>query len=277
MPAGSMTPSLLTPPDGRTYVMGVVNVTPDSFSDGGRFLRFDRAVGHALELVEQGADILDIGGESSRPGSDPTPEQEELDRVAPVVEELVNNAAVPVSIDTYKPAVARECLRLGARIVNDISGLRSREMCEVAAASGASVVLMHMRGLPKTMQQQPEYADIVSEIRDYLLQQAEAARAAGIDDIAIDPGLGFGKTAAHNFEILRRLDELTDAGYPVLVGPSRKSFLGSLPSQLEPNERLEGTIAACCAAAMRGARIVRVHDVQACRRALEVIDQVQTS
>ena len=272
-----MASPLLTPPDGRTYVMGVVNVTPDSFSDGGRFLRFDHAVGHAIDLVEHGADMLDIGGESSRPGSDPTPEQEELERVAPVIEELVKNVAVPLSIDTYKPSVAKECLRLGAKIVNDITGLEDAEMRRVTAEAGAAAVIMHMRGKPKTMQQQTEYADVVTEVREYLVRQAEAARAASIVDIAIDPGLGFGKTADHNFEILKRLGELADAGFPLLVGPSRKSFLGALPSELPPEQRLEGTVAACCAAVMGGARIVRVHDVQACKRALEVIDRVQAS
>lgn len=257
--------------------MGVVNVTPDSFSDGGRFLRFDHAVGHALDLVKQGADLLDIGGESSRPGSEPTSEAEELERVAPVIRELARSVAVPVSIDTYKPSVARECLRLGARIVNDISGLESEEMRRVIAEAGAAAVIMHMRGKPKTMQLETDYADVVREVGDYLTRRAEAARAAGITDLAIDPGLGFGKTAAHNFEILRRLDELANLGAPLLVGPSRKSFLGSLPSRLRPDQRLEGTIAACCAAAMKGARILRVHDVQACKRALEVIDRLQAS
>ena len=272
-----MASPLLTPPDGRTFVMGVVNVTPDSFFDGGRFLRFDHAVGHAIDLVEHGADILDVGGESSRPGSDPTPEQEELERVAPVIRELVRTVSVPISIDTYKPSVARACLALGAKIVNDITGFEDAEMRRVTAEAGAAAVIMHMRGTPKTMQREIEYTDVVGEIREYLLGQAEALRAAGVTDIAIDPGIGFGKTAAHNFEILNRLGELANAGYPVLVGPSRKSFLGSLPSNLPPEDRLEGAIAACCAAVMHGARIVRVHDVQACKRAVEVIDRVRAS
>ena len=272
-----MAASLLTPPPGRTFIMGVINVTPDSFSDGGRFLRFDHAVGHALDLVKHGADLLDIGGESSRPGSDPTSEMEELERVGPVIKELAKSVNVPLSIDTYKPAVARECLRLGARIVNDITGLESPEMLRVIAEAGAAAVIMHMRGQPKTMQLDTNYADVVGEVGAYLKQQAECAREAGISDIAIDPGLGFGKTAAQNFEILRRLDELAALGVPLLVGPSRKSFLGSLPSKLPPDKRLEGTIAACCAAVMKGAGIVRVHDVQACKRALEVIDRLQTA
>jgi dihydropteroate synthase len=269
-----MATSLLTPPAGRTYVMGVVNVTPDSFSDGGRFLRFDHAVGHALDLVAHGADLLDIGGESSRPGSDPASEAEELERVAPVIAELVKTVQVPISIDTCKPAVAKECLRLGARIVNDITGFTNPELRAVTAAASASAVIMHMRGKPKTMQHETDYADVVREVGDYLVQQAEAARRAGIADIAIDPGLGFGKTADHNFEILKRLGEIAERGYPLLIGPSRKSFLGKLPSALLPDERLEGTIAACCVAVMNGARIVRVHDVRACKRALEVVDRV---
>ena len=272
-----MASSLLTPPDGRTYVVGVVNVTPDSFSDGGRFLRFDHAVGHAIDLVEHGADILDIGGESSRPGSDPTPEQEELERVAPVVEELAKSVGAPISIDTYKPVVARECLRLGARVVNDISGLEDPEMRRVISEAGAAAVIMHMRGKPKTMQEQVDYVDVVTEVRDYLVKQAEAARADGITDIALDPGLGFGKTVDHNFEIIRRIGELVQTGYPVLIGPSRKSFLGALSKKLPPEERLEGTIAACCAGVMGGARLVRVHDVRACKRAVEVMDRVRTS
>jgi dihydropteroate synthase len=266
---------LLTPPPGRTYVMGVVNVTPDSFSDGGRFLRFDHAVGHALDLIAHGADLLDIGGESSRPGSDPTREDEELERVAPVIAELAKSSAIPISIDTYKPAVAKECLRRGARIVNDITGLESEEMRRVVAEAGAAAVIMHMRGKPKTMQQWTDYADVVTEVRDYLRRQAEAARAAGIRDLAVDPGLGFGKTGAHNFQILNRLQEIAALDAPLLIGPSRKSFLGALPSKLPPEKRLEGTIAACCAAVMHGARIVRVHDVQGCKRALEVIDRIQ--
>ena len=185
-----MAPSLLTPPPGRTFIMGVVNVTPDSFSDGGRFLRFDHAVGHALELVKHGADLLDIGGESSRPGSEPTPEPEELARVAPVIAELAKSVSTPLSIDTYKPAVARECLRLGARIVNDISGLEDEQMRAVIAEAGASAVLMHMRGRPKTMQLDTDYEDVVREVGAYLARQAEAARQAGAARARGGPGLG---------------------------------------------------------------------------------------
>ena len=273
----AMPDGLLSPPPGRTYIMGVVNVTPDSFSDGGRFLRFDHAVGHALELIEHGADLLDIGGESTRPGAEPASEAEELDRVAPVVAELAKNARVPLSIDTRKPAVAAECLRLGARIVNDVGGLLDPEMLRVTAEAGAAAVAMHMRGDPRTMQADTQYGDLIGEIKAFLAERLAAARAAGVAEVAIDPGLGFGKSAEQNFVLLRRLAEFAELGAPVLAGPSRKSFLGSLASRLPPEERVEGTIAACCAAALAGASIVRVHDVKACKRALEVIDRIRAA
>jgi dihydropteroate synthase len=257
--------------------MGVVNVTPDSFSDGGRFLRAADAVAQARRLVADGADIVDIGGESSRPGADEVSEQEELDRVAPVLEAISRDVDVPISIDTYKPRVAAECLALGASIVNDITGLADPEMVGVAAEAGAGVVIMHMRGKPKTMQRDVHYDDLVGEIGAFLSERAARARDAGIEEIVIDPGIGFGKTAAHNFELLRRLDELGSLGLPILVGPSRKSFLGSLPSGLPPDERLEGTLAAVAVAVMNGASIVRVHDVAETRRVLEVLDAVRSA
>ncbi len=255
--------------------MGVVNVTPDSFSDGGRFLSADSAFEQAAQLVADGADILDVGGESSRPGADPTPEQVELDRVAPVIERIAAELSVSVSIDTYKPRVAGECLKLGATIINDINGLRDEEMVAVAGKSGSAVVIMHMLGRPKTMQADPRYDDLIGELRAFLEDRAGAAIDAGVKDIALDPGLGFGKTVAQNYEILRRLDEFRELGWPLLAGPSRKSFLGRLASQLPVEQRLEGTIAASCAAAMNGADIVRVHDVKECRRALDVIDAIR--
>jgi dihydropteroate synthase len=261
----------------RTLVMGVINVTPDSFSDGGRFLRAEDAVRHGVSLVEEGADLLDVGGESTRPGSDPVSAGEELARVAPVVEELARRVDVPISIDTYKPEVARECLALGASLVNDITGLEDPEMVRAAKEHGAGVVVMHMRGRPKTMQQDVVYRDVVLEVRSFLAERAARASAAGLDPVIVDPGIGFGKTAAHNFELLRRLPELCSLGYPVLVGPSRKSFLGSLPSALPPAERLEGTLAAISVAVLQGARIVRVHDVLAARRAVEVVDAILAS
>lgn len=259
----------------HTLVMGIVNVTPDSFSDGGLFLKAENAIRHAGWLIDDGVDILDIGGESTRPGSDPVSVEEELVRVLPVVEALVGRGGAAISIDTTKPEVADACLAAGARIVNDVSGLRNPFMVEVAARHRAAVVIMHMQGTPKTMQVAPEYQDVVSEIRDYLLAQTAIARAAGIRDIAIDPGIGFGKTSAQNFEILGRLDELVSCGFPVLVGPSRKSFLAKFPEMESSEQRLEGTIAACVASALRGASIVRVHDVAECKRALRVADAIR--
>ena len=257
-----------------TEVMGVINVTPDSFADGGRFLHTDDAVAQALRLAEEGADYLDIGGESSRPGADEVGEQEELERVAAVIERVVDEVDVPVSVDTYKPRVAAECLALGASWVNDITGLEDPRMVEVARAAGAGVVIMHMRGRPRTMQQEVHYDDLMGEILAFLRERASRARAAGIENIVIDPGIGFGKTASHNLELLRRLREFEVLGRPILVGPSRKSFLGSLPSRLPPSERLEGTLAAVTAAVLHGASIVRVHDVAETKRAVEVVDAI---
>jgi len=255
--------------------MGVLNVTPDSFSDGGRFLRAEDAVQQGMRLVEEGADLLDVGGESSRPGSEPVPAAEETARVAPVVAELVRRAGVPVSVDTYKPEVAERCLALGATLVNDITGLEDTEMIRVAKEHGAGVIVMHMRGRPKTMQLDIAYGDVVRDVRAFLEERAGRARDAGIEQVIVDPGIGFGKTAAHNFELLRRLHELADLGYPLLVGPSRKSFLGSLPSALPAAERLEGTLAAVAVAVMNGASLVRVHDVREARRVVDVVDAIK--
>ncbi|MBI1356170.1 MAG: dihydropteroate synthase [Acidobacteria bacterium] len=257
--------------------MGVLNVTPDSFSDGGRFLALDHAVGHAVEMVESGADIIDVGGESTRPGSGGVSEQEELERVAPVIEQIVREIAKPVSIDTTKPAVAAEALRKGARIINDVTAFGHPEMLPLAARTGAAAVLMHMRGTPETMQRDVAYDDVVADIKAFLAERLAAAREAGLTDLAVDPGIGFGKTAAHNFEILRRLGEFAELGAPILVGPSRKSFLSALPSRPPTDKRLPGTIAACCAAVLHGAGLVRVHDVRECRLALEVIDAVRSA
>ena len=259
---------------GRTLLMGILNVTPDSFSDGGKYLELGTAVGRGLEMVAEGADFIDVGGESTRPGSESVSEAEELRRVLPVVEEMAAKAGVPISIDTQKPGVARRCMEAGAGILNDIGGLRNPAMAEVAAEFGASVVVMHMRGTPSTMQCNTEYADLVADIREYLERQGAVARGAGIEEIAVDPGLGFGKTARQNFAILAGLRRFAETGYPVLIGPSRKSFLGSLPSRLRTPERLEGTLAAVAVGVMNGARIVRVHDVEPCRRVLEVLDAV---
>ena len=259
----------------RTLVMGVLNVTPDSFSDGGLSFGPDSAIARARALIDEGADILDIGGESTRPGSEPVSAEEELRRIVPVIDALAGHAKVPISIDTCKPRVADECLRRGARILNDVTGLRDEQMLRVAAKHGASVVIMHMRGTPKLMQQLTEYKDVVREVKTYLANQAAAARNAGLTDIAVDPGIGFSKTPAHNFEILRRLGEFRELGYALLVGPSRKSFLGVIEGQKAIEDRLEGTIAAVTIAVLHGADIVRVHDVKACRRGVGVAERVR--
>lgn len=259
----------------RTLVMGVLNVTPDSFSDGGRYLDVGSATERGVRMVEEGADLIDVGGESSRPGSDRISEDDELRRVLPVLEALAARVSVPISIDTLKPGVARRCLESGASIVNDIRGLRDPQMLSVAAASQASVVIMHMRGEPATMQLDTAYGDVVAEVCSFLRAQSERARQAGIREIAVDPGLGFGKSAGQNFELLARLREFRALGCPILVGPSRKSFLGSLPSRLPVAERLEGTLAAVAAAVINGAAVVRVHDVKQCRRVVDVTDAIR--
>lgn len=262
---------------GRTLIMGILNVTPDSFFDGGRFLDPARAVERSLEMIEEGADVIDIGGESTRPGAEAVPAEEELRRVLPVVERLASRSGTPLSIDTSKPAVARECLAAGASLINDVTGLRDPEMLEAALEFNAGIVIMHMRGTPQTMQQQTYYQDVVAEVKQYLAEKAGAAQSAGIRQIIIDPGIGFAKTAAQNFEILRRLEEFCDLGYPVLVGPSRKSFLGSLPGGAPPEQRLEAGLAAVTIAALKGASMVRVHDVRQCRRALDVVEAVRSA
>ena len=259
----------------RTLVMGVLNVTPDSFSDGGRYLDVGSATERGVRMVEEGADLIDVGGESSRPGSGRISEDDELRRVLPVLEALAARVSVPISIDTLKPGVARRCLESGASVVNDIRGLRDPQMLSVAAAAQASVVIMHMRGEPATMQLDTAYGDVVAEVCSFLKAQSERARQAGIREIAVDPGLGFGKSAGQNFELLARLREFRALGCPILVGPSRKSFLGSLPSRLPVDERLEGTLAAVATAVINGADVVRVHDVKQCRRVVDVADAIR--
>jgi len=260
---------------GRTLIMGVLNVTPDSFADRGRFLSTEEALVQARRLIAEGADILDVGAESTRPGSDPVPEQEELDRAAPVVEKIANEFAVPISIDTYKHGVAERCLAVGATIVNDIGGLRDAAMMKTIKQHGAAAIIMHMRGTPKIMQQDVYYDDVVIDVRTFLAERVDAARSKGIEEIVIDPGIGFSKTASQNFQLLQRLHEFSKLKTPILIGPSRKSFLGSLAGRLPVEDRLEGTIAACCVGALNGAAIVRVHDVRAVKRALEVVDAVR--
>lgn len=263
----------------RTLVMGILNVTPDSFSDGGRFFSLESAVAHARQLIREGADIIDVGGESTRPGAEPVTAEEELRRVLPVIRAIRKEFSVPISIDTYKAIVAEAALAAGANIVNDISALRfDPQMVEVVAHARVPVVLMHMLGTPQTMQQNPVYTDVVREIKEFLGERIAFARAHGIREIIIDPGIGFGKTVAHNVEILRRLSELKDLGCPILIGTSRKSFIGKLggteENPLPISERLEGTIASNVIAVLHGAQIVRVHDVAAMKRALAIVDAV---
>lgn len=261
-------------PLGRALVMGVVNVTPDSFSDGGRYFGPDAAIAHAKQLVADGADILDIGGESTRPGSLPVDEAEELRRVLPVLEGIAG-LGVPVSVDTTKPGVMRAALARGASMVNDILALRTPGAIEAVAASGAGVSLMHMQGEPRSMQANPKYDDVVGEVRAFLAARVAACEAAGIarERIVVDPGFGFGKTAAHNLALLRGLASLASLGVPVLAGLSRKSTLGQITGR-PVAERLAASIAAALLAVERGARIVRVHDVAATRDALAMLDAV---
>ena len=251
-------------------LMGIVNVTPDSFSDGGQFFTPDAAVAHALQLAAEGADILDVGGESTRPRAEPVSEQEELDRVLPVVERLTKETATPISIDTQKSAVASAAVAAGAEIINDISGLESdAEMVSVAASTGAAVCVMHTQGTPQTMQDHPTYTDVVREVHDYLAARRDALIAAGIsaERIALDPGLGFGKTFDHNMALLQNCHTFHDLGCPLLVGPSRKSFLGRLIG--DPTaDRTAATIGVSLKLAVQGVQIFRVHDVRSIREAM---------
>ncbi len=258
-------------------LMGVVNVTPDSFSDGGLFLDPAAAIAHGLELLEEGAEILDVGGESTRPGAEPVGAVEELRRVLPVVEGLAGSGA-QISIDTSKASVARRALEAGATLVNDITALRGdSEMAAVVAQSGAECCLMHMLGEPRTMQRAggaggPQYKDVVAEVKAFLEERLAFAVKEGIAEerVLLDPGIGFGKTLEHNLQLLRRLHELAALGRPLVVGTSRKSFLGRILAGAAPGERLPGTIATCVLAYERGARVLRVHDVAPVRAALAV-------
>jgi dihydropteroate synthase len=248
----------------RTHVMGILNVTPDSFSDGGRYIDAEKALTHAREMAASGADIIDIGGESTRPGAAPLAEEEELARIIPLIERLSSELTVPLSVDTYKSTVAQKALEAGAAIVNDISGLRfSTDMAKIVADYGAAVVIMHIKGTPRDMQQNPVYKDVVGEITSYLGEGIELAAKAGIDreKILIDPGIGFGKTLEHNLTLLNRLDEFRCLGRPILIGTSRKKFIGTVLNVPVPEKRADGTAATVALGIERGARIVRVHDV----------------
>lgn len=254
----------------RPLVMGVLNVTPDSFSDGGRYLEREAAIAHARRMVAEGADLVDVGGESTRPGARPVSEDEELERVLPVLEAL-RELPVPLSVDTRRPRVMREALAAGASMVNDVEALQAPGALAAVAASGCGVCLMHKKGDPATMQVNPVYADVVAEVKTYLADRIAAAEAAGIarERIVADPGFGFGKTAAHNLELLRRLGELAELGVPLLVGLSRKSTLGAITGR-PPGERLAASLAAALLAAQAGATILRVHDVRETRDAIAV-------
>lgn len=259
----------------RPLIMGVVNVTPDSFSDGGHFLQARDAVEHARRLIDEGADLLDIGGESTRPGAAPVALDEERRRVLPVIEALTG-AGVPLSVDTQKPALMREAVAAGAVLVNDVNGFEAPEALAAAASGACAVCIMHKQGDPRTMQQAPQYSDVVAEVDAYLRQRAAAAAQAGIarERIVVDPGFGFGKTLEHNLALLRGLELIAAAGYPVLAGLSRKSMIGALTGR-QVGERLPGSVAAALIAAQRGAAILRVHDVAATRDALKVWQAVK--
>jgi dihydropteroate synthase len=267
---------------GITRIMGILNVTPDSFSDGGAFVssgRIDhsRAVEHALIMAEDGADIIDIGGESTRPGSASVAQAEELDRVLPVIEGIKRHSSVILSVDTSKAAVARAAVAAGASIVNDISGgSLDPEMLDAVRQTGAAFIIMHMKGTPADMQVNPVYDDVVAEVREALAERARMARDAGISPgrIMLDPGIGFGKTLEHNLAIINRLDSIAALGYPVVLGVSRKAFIGKLTGTEAPSDRLEGTIASSVIGIVRGAAILRVHDVKAVKRACLVADAV---
>lgn len=257
--------------------MGVLNVTPDSFSDGGLYLDPGAAVKHALEMVDEGADLVDIGAESSRPGAEPVAEAEELRRLIPVVREVCRRVPVPVSVDTTKAEVARQALDAGAAIINDITALLADPaMAGTVAKAGAGLVLMHMQGTPQTMQRAPRYGDIVAEVREFLRARMQAAVEAGIaaDQILLDPGIGFGKNLGQNLVLLDRLDAFRTLGPPILVGVSRKAFIGEVLGR-RAGDRLLGTAAAVAAAVLRGASMVRVHDVRAMQDIVRVIDAIQ--
>ncbi|HEY5540017.1 MAG TPA: dihydropteroate synthase [Coriobacteriia bacterium] len=254
-------------------VMGILNVTPDSFSDGGRFDDPAAAVAHAERLIAEGAAILDVGGESTRPGAEPVPAAAEIARVRPVVRRFAREG-VPVSVDTRHAEVAAACVEAGASILNDVSGFRDRAMIQVAAGCDAGVIVMHMLGDPQTMQEEPHYDDVVVEVGGYLMAQATTLQAAGVarERIAIDPGIGFGKTLAHNLELLQRLPELAALGFPLVLGVSRKRFIGAITGAEEPLDRLGGSVAAALFSASHGADVLRVHDVAITVQALAVAE-----
>lgn len=262
----------------KTCVMGILNVTPDSFSDGGAYLNTDKAVERGLRMPKEGADIIDIGGESTRPGSEPVSTEEEIRRTVPVIKALAKKVRIPISIDTYKAEVAKAALEAGASMVNDISGLRlDTDMPKVVAEYDVPVVMMHIKGNPKTMQENPFYEALIPEIIDYLRISIRLALKFGIkeDRIILDPGIGFGKTLEHNLEILNNLPLFTQLQKPIMVGVSRKAFIGKLLGNIAPHERLEGTAAAVAVSIIKGANIVRVHDVKAMAQVARIADAIR--
>ena len=266
----------------RTIIMGVLNVTPDSFSDGDEHLSVDDAVKHAFSMEKNGADIIDIGGESTRPGATPISVKEEMDRIIPVIEQIIGEISVPISIDTYKSEIAKNALDLGVDMINDISALQvDKNLASIVAEYEVPICLMHMKGNPKSMQINPVYDDVVKEIYDFLKERAEFALFCNIkkENIIVDPGIGFGKRTGgeieDNCEILRRLYELKDLGFPIMIGTSRKKFIGNVCGDDDPlqvSDRLEGSLAAACLAVANGADIVRVHDVKETRRCVDLVD-----
>jgi dihydropteroate synthase len=268
----------------KTIIMGILNVTPDSFSDGGEFFSVENAVDHALQMKKDGADIIDIGGESTRPSSNHVSLDKELKRVVPVIKELVKKINIPISVDTYKSEVAKKTLDIGADMINDITALQGdKNLVNIIVEYEVPVCLMHMKGTPKDMQRNPQYADVVKEIHDFLKERTKYAMSQRIkkENIIVDPGIGFGKRTGHgiedNCEILNRLSELKDLGFPIMVGASRKTFIGNICSKDKPltiSDRLEGSLAAACISVVNGADIVRVHDVKETRRCLNLVDNI---
>jgi len=257
--------------------MGILNVTTDSFSDGGQFIQKDNAIDHALEMEKSGADIIDIGGESTRPGAEPVTMEEELDRVIPIIEDLRYISDVCISIDTYKASVAEKALAAGADMVNDISGLQfDKKMVKIIKEKNVPVIIMHIKGTPRNMQQDPHYENLMEEIVAYFQDRVEFCHEHGIknEKIILDPGIGFGKRLQDNFELLRELKQISDLGFPVLSGPSRKSFIG-LTLDLQVDERVEGTAAAVTASILNGTKIVRVHDVKEMKRVATIADNIR--
>ena len=262
--------------DGKTRFMGIINISSDSFYEQSRCNSTDEVLQKAEKMIREGADFLDLGAESSRPGSKPISEQEEIDKLIPVISSLVKITDIPISVDTYKPIVAKETLQAGAKIINDITGLqKTPEMADVISKFDAGVILMHMKGSPITMQKNPNYKNVIQEVKEFLEQSVKISKEAGIfsDQIAIDPGIGFGKKQKHNLEILSKLEKFIELGKPILIGVSRKSFIGNILN-LPPERRLEGSLAASVIGITKGASIVRTHDVKETRNAIKVAEAI---